>query len=512
MASHPILRHLGAVVRIVFGRLRRVWLSYRALRPRYQILIALLIVGILFVLGTVLGGKAPGEQTSAKRTVTLQTLSNLAGAQASSTVLGSIRSVTEAQILAETSGTVTRVATAIGRTVPAGFVIAELENTAERAAVLQAEGAYDAALATRASVSPVDSVTSAKNSYRSAFTALDTVIENDIDTFFGDPTPTGPNLLINPAGSDPDKLSRTRADIGRLMDTFSAHVADADRRDPENLLEEAETTARAVQTFADELAEAANRTDSRATPAQIASLAAARTTIGGILASLAGAQTAYRSGSTSSTASVDAGVKSALGNLRFAQSNLEKTVIRAPIAGSVNFLPIRVGDYVTMLSHVATVAQNGALEAIAYVSEDTRQGLTIGMDVTVENHPGVITSISPALDPVTKQIELRVAVSAGSTLVNGQSVHVGLPETVSAATNQDTEQSGVRLLPLTSVKLTAGSRVIFMVNDGALSAVPVVIGDVRGDRLEVITDLPDDARIVVDARGLSDGQSVNVAQ
>jgi RND family efflux transporter MFP subunit len=511
MASHPIFRHLFAVVRIVFGRTLHVWRKYRNLRPRYQIVIAILVVVLLFALSTVLGGGAKQDQASAKRTVILQTLGSLAGAQTSSTVLGSIRSITEANILAETSGTVTRVATAVGRTVPAGFVIAELENTAQRAAVLQAEGAYDAALATRASVSPVDSVTAAKNSYRTAFTALDTVIENDLDTFFGEPTPTGPNLLINPAGSDPTKLSRTRAEIGRLMDTFASHLADADRRDPENLLEEAETTARAVQVFADELADAANRTDSRATPTQIASLASARTNIGAILASLAGAQAAYRSGSTSSTASVDAGVKSALGNLRFAQSNLEKTVVRAPIAGSINFLPIRVGDYVTALSHVATVAQNGALEAIAYVSEDTRQGLSIGTDVTVEDHPGVITSIAPALDPVTRQIEVRVAVSAGSTLVNGQSVHIGLPETTQA-TSSNATPSGVRLLPLTAVKLTAGSRVIFMVKEGVLSAVPVVIGDVRGDRIEVVTDLPDDARVVVDARGLADGQSVNTAQ
>lgn len=510
MASHPILRHLGAVVRIIFGRTYRVWKSYRGLRPRYQILIAVVGAVLLFALMTVLGGGAQEEQSSAKRTVVLQTLGSLSGTQASSTVLGTIRSVTEAKILAETSGTVTRVSTAVGRTVPAGFVIAELENSAERAAVLQAEGAYDAAVAARASVSPVDSRTSAINAYRIAYTALDTTLENDIDSFFGDPTPAGPNLLINPASSDPTELSRKRADIDRLMNTFAEHVADSDRRDPEILLQEAEDVARAIQIFAEELAEAANRTDSRATEAQLASLAIARTSIGATLTSLAGAQAGYRSGSTASTASVDAGVKSALGNLRFAQSNLEKTVIRAPIAGSVNFLPIRVGDYVTGFSHVATVAQNGALEAIAYVSEDSRQGLSVGTEVTVETHTGVITSIAPALDPITRQIEVRIAVSSGSDLVNGQTVHIGLPETVQVA-ETDVVGEGIRLLPLTSVKLSAGSRIIFMVDTGRLSAIPVRIGDVRGERIEVVTDLPDEARIVVDARGLSDGQSVNVA-
>lgn len=510
MASHPIFRHLGAILSIIGRRIRGLWRRYRALRPRTQIIIAILAVVLLIALLMVLGGGNKTADVPQNRTVTLETLSTLGGAQASSTVLGTVRSVTEAEILAQAGGTVVSVNTAVGRTVPAGYVIAELENAAQRAAVLQAEGAYDAALASRAAVSPVDSETAARNAYRSAFTSLDTTLENDIDTFFGDPTPAGPTLLINPASSDPTELSRTRADIERTMNSWATNVDTADRRDPETLLQEADTIARTIQTFADELAKAANRTDSRATSAQLAALASARATIAGSLSAITGAKASYRSGSTSSTASVDAGVKSALGNLRLAQSNLEKTVIRAPIGGSVNFLPIRVGDYVTPLQHVSTVAQNGALEAVAFVSEETRAGLTIGMEVTIDDQSGIITSIAPALDPVTKQIEIHVAVKDGGTLVNGQAVHIGLPETAVAPTENSTA-SGIRLLPLTSVKLSAGSRVIFMVNDGRLVAVPVTIGDVRGDRLEVMTDLPDDARIVKDARGLSDGQAVNVA-
>jgi len=511
MTTHPLVNHMRAIARIIGHRALRLWRTFRSLRPLIQGAIVLAVIVAFFVIGTALAGAKKEQTPPAVRSVTLQTLSALAGAQASSTVLGSVRSVTEAELLAQAGGTVTSVTVSIGQSVGAGSVIAELENSAQRAAVLQAEGAYDAAVASRASVSPLDSKTAAFNKYRDAFTVLDTTLQNSVDTFFGAQTPAGPNLLINPADSNPTTLSRARAELGRTMHAWSEKLSSATTRDPETYLAEAEADAYAFQTFLESLAVAANKNDSRATTTQLASLASARASVSATLASLANAKVAYRSGSTSSTASVDAGVKSALGNLRYAQSNLEKTVVRAPIAGTVNFLPIRVGEYVTPLSHVATVAQNGALEVVAFVSEDTRTALTIGTKVTVNTSDGIITSIAPALDPVTKQIEIHVAVTSGSTLVNGQSVHIGLPEGVvpEVATTSETT-TGIRLLPLTSVKLSAGSRILFMVQDGRLVAIPVEIADVRGDRLEVITNLPDDARIVTDARGLSAGQAVNI--
>lgn len=508
MASHPLVRHFNAIFQILGRRIRGAWRRYRALRPRYQILLAILFVAALFALSALLTGGSKNAAPEQLRTVTLSPIGELSGNNSGASVIGTVRAVSEAAIRAETSGTVEGVYTRIGSFVAAGSILAELENSAQRAAVLQAEGAYDAALANRASVSPEDSVTAARNAYRNAYTSLDTTLENDIDDFFGGPTPTGPALLINPAGSDSSRLSRERADIERLMNTWNGNLADADRRDPENLLGEAEGIARTIQTFADSIADAANRTDSRATPEQLASLAAARATIAGVLSSLTQAQAAFRSGSTSSTASVDAGVKSALGTLRLAQSNLERTVVRAPIAGTVNFLPVRVGEYVSALQHVATVAQNGALEIIAYVSEEERDALTVGAKVQIEDKvEGIITAISPALDPVNRQIEVRIAVSTSAdTFVNGQSVRVTLPGVIREAT-----VSGPILLPLSSVKLSAGKRVVFTVSEGVLVAIQVEIGEVRGERLEITTTLDANQEIVTDARGLAEGQPVNVA-
>lgn len=508
----PLLTKLRAFAASAQKRAASTWKRYRAL-PRWQQILGALLLAALLIGGIVLANQDSTEEASRDgRFVTLATVGELSGSGGSVDLIGSVRSVTEANILAQSGGTVRSVRTRIGATVPAGYIIAELENAAERASVLQAEGSYEAAVAARNAQSLPDTQDAARNAYRNAFTTLDTTLENDVDTFFGGPTPTGPDLLIYPGVEESNRLSRERARIDGLMRSFEANQASASTRSPQALLDEAESIARQVQTFLNQLADAANQRDSRVTATQTAALASARTDVNGVLSSIAAARTTLRSGTVSVTAGADASIKQALGALRGAQANLERTVVRAPIGGQVNFLPIRVGDYVTNLQHVATVAQNGALEIVAYVSEDNRDLLVAGGRVIVENeYEGIITSVAPALDPTTKQIEVHVAVTGASELVNGQSVHIALPD---LAPKEETieEVLGPILLPLASVKLRAGDRIVFSVGeDSRLVAHAVEVGEVRGDRIEIRTPLPEELRIVADARGLSEGELVQVA-
>ncbi len=501
---------IQTVLDAVSARSKAAWRWYRARRRWQQVAIAIALLALIVALMVLLrGGNAP-ESTSQGRTVELATVGELSGTGGSVDLIGTVRSVTEANILAQNGGTVRSVRTALGRNVPAGFVIAELENAAERASVLQAEGAYDAAVAARSGQSLGDTQETARDAYRSAFTALDTTLETEVDAFFGAQTAVGPDLLIYPSANTATRLSRERAAIDDAMTVYEANLATAGNRSPQQLLDEAETIARRIQTFLNSLADAANERDARTTQTQVAALASARASVNGVLSSITSARSGLRSGTVSATASADASVKQALGALRAAQANLERTVVRAPIGGQVNFLPIRVGDYVTPMQHVATVAQNGALEIVAYVSEENRDLLVAGSRVMVDGaHEGVITSVAPALDPTTKQIEVHVAVTGASDLVNGQSVHIALPDI--APREETLAPAGPILLPLSSVKLRAGDRIVFSVGeDNRLVAHPVEVGDVRGDRIEILSDIPADLRIVADARGLAEGEQVEV--
>jgi len=491
-------------------RVQALWRAFRRLRKPYQIIIAIAVI-VLGVWGiTAARGGSEVPQVAVGRTVTLATVGELTNTGSGVNLYGTVRSVTEANILAQAGGVVRSVNTQVGRAVSAGAIIAELENASERAAVLSAEGSYEAAVAAQDAISPIDARAAAINTYKSAYNTLDTILQSQVDLFFGDATPYGPRLLIGGASMyDYGELSMDRRDLSDRMAEYKRALATTESGDPTVLLAEATAVAQEVYNFLNKLAVAANSNSSSATEDQLDALTAARTSINTLLTTLATAQESYRSESITTTSSTQAGVKQALGALRSAQAALEQTMVRAPIAGQINFLPIRVGDYVTALQHVATVAQNGSLEVIAYVSEDNRDILAVGGEVSVAGeYPGIITSIAPALDPVTKQIEVRVAVTAAETLVNGQSVTISLPN---VAVPETPVVTGPLLLPLSAVKLRSGDRVVFSVDtESRLVAHPVEVGEVRGDRIEILTPLSPAMLIVSDARGLAEGEAVKV--
>lgn len=498
-----------AILATLHTKLSLLWRKYRALSKRNQTIVAVLVILLLLGSHSIIGYfTKKADLADPAPTVTLSAIGELAGTGSTASVIGNVRSVTEAKILAESGGKVTRVRTVLGKTVGAGSVLAELDNASQRASVLQAEGAYESALASRLGMSPADVTTNGRNTYTSAYSSVDSILKSYIDTFYQGQGSAVNYLLIDSTPFDQNYFPPKRRELQASMDIWKEHVATASTGDPQALLTEAETVTKQAIALSDDIATAANQYSSNATPAQKTALVTARSSLSTIQASIVSARQVNRSQTASATFGADASVKTALGSLRAAQAILEKTLVRAPIGGTVNFFPLRVGDYVTPLMHVATVAQNGALEIVSFISEGARSALTVGEKVTVEGkYEAIVTSIAPALDPVTKQIEVHVALTSKSDLVNGQSVRIALP----GSTPPETASAGPLLLPLASVKLTPSSRVVFSVGeDGRLVSHPVLIGDVRGDRLEVLTKLPSDLRIVIDARGLSEGQKVQI--
>lgn len=539
---------IGARASVFFKRLRRGFLSLARWAQATIAVVAVIALGAILVLAR--GGPADTASTSLP-TVTLQGIGSFGSNVNGVNVLGTVQSVSEAALLAQSGGSVQSVNTKLGASVPAGFVIASLDSAAASAAVLQAQGAYDAAVAAQkatdlqagnTAASLAEAQTSVRNTYQSTYTSLASALTNDVDTLFGDNTPTGPELLVQP-GTTGNSLSRGRRDITTLMNAWQASLGSVNVTDPITLLSTAQTDLATVTSFLSDLAAVANAQGSGATSAQLASLAAAQGAVDGLTAAISSARTGYNAaataaavgqtqasgGSSSAVTSSEASVEVALGGLRAAQAAYEKTVIRAPIAGTVNFLPISVGDYVTPNEHVATVAQNNTLEVVMQLSQGNANRLAVGDKVVIAgSYNGVVTTISPALDPTTKQVEARVAVDEGASLVNGQSVQVALPALPSdarftdgstaspsrAATSSASASTTAASMqvPLTAVKLLPDERDVFTVDaTGRLVAHPVTIGDVVGNLIEILTPLDPSLQIVTDARGLSAGDAVLVA-
>jgi multidrug efflux pump subunit AcrA (membrane-fusion protein) len=292
----------------------------------------------------------------------------------------------------------------------------------------------------------------------------------------------------------------------------------------EELLTSATTLVTRLNNLVVTLASALTSDDSirdDATRARLkAELAQAQTTLTGVLATLSQAQSALIAAQTTkdqaaiagtgATISLaDAQVKQALGALRLAQANLEKTIIRSPLAGVVGALTLRAGTSVNIGEPAAVITSDGGLEVLTYMTESDATRITVGDAAVVGTDiQGTVTEVGSAIDPLTQKIELRVGVSRDALgLTNGQSVTVRVsPKNASTST----EPTSLRL-PITSIKMTPDGPVVFSVDDhNTLVSHAIVLGAIVSDSVVVLSGIDASLPIITDARGRKAGEIVTV--
>lgn len=93
--------------------------------------------------------------------------------------------------------------------------------------------------------------------------------------------------------------------------------------------------------------------------------------------------------------------------------------IKAPSAGVVGDIPIRVGDRVTKSTELTTVNQQDAFEVYISVPVSQARDLRLGLPVRITDDAGTllftekITFISPGVDPATQTVLAKAAVAGG---------------------------------------------------------------------------------------------------
>ncbi len=510
------------------------------------------LVALVFVVAFIATRGGDDEQIVAAqtRTVTLKTVAELSSQIEPLSIVGQVSSKSEATVRAESSGQVIGVYRTLGDNIGAGGVVAEIENASQRAAVLQAQGSVDAAQANlskisggarseqraileanlaSAEASHEAALTTAVNALLSAFAAADNAISGT-DKMFSEPQlDTATFLVTSSDGQLTAKVEHerlvVRKYIRRQADAANSLSAASDLSGE---LQKTADEVRAIRNYIDLVVSNLNKgiptptASATVIATYLAEAIASRTSLTTSLATLSSAA----QGLTAAEASVDiaknnleqgivggqsediagaqAALKQAQGALAGAQANLEKTIIRAPISGTVNSFSLKKGDYVQQSTPVLTVANNGALEVLAFVTENDAKEITVGQPVGIELARGVVTRIAPALDPVTKKIEVRIGVSEGKGLINGQSVLVSIPRVQRAA-------SLARItIPISTLKMESNRVLVFTVENGALVSHEVVLGTLLGERVVVVEGLTPEMTIVTDARGLREGQEISV--
>lgn len=441
--------------------------------------------------------------------------------------LGTVRAVSQAEIKSESAGRITRVPVELGQTVQAGSIVAVIDNARESAAVLQAEGVYEAAIAA-ASVSEVsvsqaelalDSTrTNTISALQNAYTTVNNVLYTTVDQYYSDPTSplTSPKLSNGnrtylrqervafekdfPAWQQEIGSATTDTDLTALINESRNNVARL-RAIVDSFLTSLQT--RKTETF-----------DGVDVSTRIAELNSVRATLEGTVTTLDNSESALKQANESlvqarlgaandEVSAASAQIKQALGALRAAQANLSKTIMRSPIAGTIDELDVNVGDFVTTYASVAKVANNNAQEISIFVGENDLQLFTVGDSVLIENEiTGIVTTIGTGIDVDTKKTEIKIATES-SELTSGDTVTVTL-----VRDTESTESVGPLRIPIAAIRFTADTGSVFMVEDGKIVSKEVKVGAVRGSLVEIEEGLSSSDIIITDVRGLIEGSRV----
>lgn len=505
---------------------------FRWMKQHYFISAALIIgIGALAVFA--FGGGAPDEEPAAARVteVRVGTVSGLTAAN-TATFVGTVRAVSEADIQTDRGGRVTSVRVAAGATVAPGTIIATLENASEQASVLQAQGAYQAALAAaRQSTQGVAEANSAlESANRNAITAVSTaynsttgLVQTEIDTYFSNANSSFPGLRINGYGATQTIVAARVSLENTLTKWRTANTALTTTSNLDQAVEDSRRYVGEVIALTDSLIAAITRDDEggsagdAARAAQIDKLTAARGSLLGVQSSLQGTLSSLdaardaktraeiNASNNSGASASDAQITQALGSLRAAQANLEKTILRTPIGGVVEVLRIKTGDFLTPQTSIARVAGAQGLEVSIFAGENDRNLFAVGDTVTIsETATGTVVNIAPAIDSLTQKTEIKVAIN-GMDLVNGDTVSVSLGTTTPRVNT--TIQ-----VPITALKFTDIAGSIFVVENDRLKQVSVEVGAISGSLVTIKSGLDATTEFVLDARGRVVDEQVTVVR
>lgn len=494
---------------------------------RALIAIVLMVVVIQFIFKT---GAEESQISESKKIVQVGSVSSLT-ATSDFSLIGTVASKNQAAIQSEAGGRVTKVPVTLGDNLRAGAIIAELENASQYASLLQAQGAYEAAqaaaLVNNVTVSDAENnLQNQKNTvistYRNAYTTANDAVLNNIDAFYSNPNEDIFGVRINTGGQSVDLINERKAIKAILTDWQQKTVSSNTESDLRALIAEARTNITRILALNDifiNLTSTAKQTETlNGVPVTdySADLLTLRATLSATLSSLNNVESdlattedalkrAQLGGTTADISTANAQLKQALGSLRAAEATYQKTIIRTPIAGTLNELKVKTGDYIGLATPVALVANNNALEITTYVGELDASRITIGQTVIIdEDTEGTITAIAPAVDTTTRKTEVKIG-SESTSLQNGDTVTINFSgEKESVATSKDL------LVPIEAVKFTATEGSMLTVSDsGEIKLLPVKLGPIVGSYVTITEGIDLSTKFVLDARGLTPGENVD---
>ena len=192
------------------------------------------------------------------------------------------------------------------------------------------------------------------------------------------------------------------------------------------------------------------------------------------------------------------------------QVRLERTVIRAPFAGTVGLRLVSPGAYVKPGDDIANLESLGAMKLDFRVPETYLARLNVGQTLTTrvdawpdQSFEGSIYAIDPALDPETRTVLLRARLPN-----KGNKLRPGLFARVSLILER---RENALVAPEQAIVPVGQQTLVYRVVDGKAVMTPVKLGLRRPGQVEILEGLNAGDLVVTDGQlKIRDGAPVAV--
>ena len=173
----------------------------------------------------------------------------------------------------------------------------------------------------------------------------------------------------------------------------------------------------------------------------------------------------------------------------------------SPIEGTIT-QKVNNGDTVSAGQVVATISQTEKTKVKIFVEPENLADLKPGLLASVSNGEqtvnGIISSISPQADTLTRRFPVEIVLENASSLYLGTVVNVKVVITKSVA-----GEAGSILLPLSSIEIGQNGDQVMIVENNQAKKIPVEVVSVLGDLAKVkINNYPPQTLIIIEGNKL----------
>tara|TARA_B100000745_G_scaffold299783_1_gene251511 strand:- start:28164 stop:29777 length:1614 start_codon:yes stop_codon:yes gene_type:complete len=520
---------------------RRYWNT-----PTKIALVVLLAFLLLVTLRVIITREAVTDAAPAVRSVVVLPAGVSTQSRAGIEISGEVMATTQGDLRSNSTGIVTNVYQSVSDNVARGTIIATMENAGERAGVAQAKAGVAQAQANLSKVSGgtreeqlavlAASTQRAQSAYEeaeiglqnaliNAYITTNTAYAGGVDAMFDDADKASPKLKVTTAnGSDALAAEHARFLIQATIERHEELSRQIQFISGENLLQEARKVEKENLTMKaglDALIRALNGAPQDVS-AYLTIANTARANVVQARTSLVSARGGWSAAESARTIAQEnealgisgaqsedivvakAQLAAAQATLSQAYARLEDTYIRAPVAGTLTRLSIKPGDFVSAYQDVGLVASTGSYEIETFVSVPTARQIAVGTPVRIEGqYDGVVTSIAESIDPAKRQIAVKIAFT-------DTAVDVPTGTRVSVIFIENIDGTDVTV-PVSALKLIGDEAFVFTIENGLLVALPVVLGEIAQNTVEIVSGISRTTMIVIDARGFNEGDAVIIA-